>query len=63
MKSSRAEGAPLVPLSLAEAARRRAAKQGGWPVEGGPTERSEVGGALGGTGPALLGGRDDEVGS
>jgi hypothetical protein len=50
----RGEAAPLhfLPLSIAEVVRRRAARAGGWPVEEGPAERSEVGGALGGTGPA-----------
>jgi hypothetical protein len=57
MYEQRAAGAPLSfsPLSLSEVARRRATRLSGWPVEEGPAERSEVGGALGGTGPAQPG--------
>ena len=41
-----------IPLSLSEVHRRRAMRLDGRLVEEGSAERSEVGGVLGGTGPA-----------
>ena len=38
MSLMRGAAAPLTPLSLAEVARRRAARAGGWPVGEGPTK-------------------------